>query len=121
MVIAAETLERESAQVAHGLRTAHVEVDASRATFGNDRVLVDGGVGVGDGDKVGVGPKGNGCDGAQVVSGDLVVAQHGPERVDSSDGGVCLSGRICVRVIRLFFVSSTLIGSRIVLGRVALR
>ena len=34
---------------------------------------------------------------------------------------ICLSGGIRVRVIRLFFVSSALIGSRIVLGRVALR
>ena len=123
VVIAAEALEREAAQVAHSLRAAHVEVDAGRATFGNDRVLVDGGVGVGDGDKIGVEPKGNGCDGARVVSGDLVVAQHLPEHFDSSDGGdgVCLRGGICVRFIRLLFVGGTLIGSCIVLGCVALR
>ena len=121
--IAAEALEREATQAVHDLRAAHVEVDAGRATFGDVRVLVDGGIGVGDGDKVGVGLKGNGRDGAQVVSDDIAVTQRVPEILDSSDGGggVCLISSIRVRVIRLFSVSSTLIGSRIVLGRVALR
>ena len=121
--IAAEALEREATQAVHDLRAAHVEVDAGRATFGDVRVLVDGGIGIGDGDKVGVGLKGNGRNGVRVVSDDIAVTQHAPEGLDSSDGGgsVYLISSIRVRVIRLFFVSSTLIGSRIVLRRVAPR
>ena len=121
--IAAEPLEREIAQVAHGLRAAHVEVDAAQAGLGDVRVLVDGGVGVGDGDKVGVGSEGDGRDLASVVHGDLAVDQRGLKLTGGLDdgAGASLRSRICVRVIRLFFVSSTLIGSRIVLGRVALR
>ena len=99
----------------------HIKRGARGATFRNHGFLIDGRVGVGDLNKVSVR--------AEFDFGDLAVYlsnvrnARAPQVVSRVEriGDICLSGGIRVRVIRLLFIGDTVVGSRIPLGRIALR